>query len=155
MKFIMENWRKLINEILTIKKSPIHGTGIFATVAIPAHTSLGVAQSKDPSSQWQATKLGKLHNHSSQATCYNKMASGTRELFPHKDLKPGEEITIDYDEAPLEVAFNNAYLLDLLNAIPEEKVKMVFVDDDRRACVLVSPVDKKLERQYVVMAMIL
>jgi len=66
-----------------------------------------------------------------------------------------EEMTVEYDEAPLEVAFNNAYLLDLLNAIPDDNVKMVFVDDDRRACVLVSPVDKKLERQYVVMAMIL
>jgi DNA polymerase-3 subunit beta len=62
-----------------------------------------------------------------------------------------EEITIDYEGLPLEIAFNNAYLLDLLNAIPDEKVKMVFSDDNSSA--LITPANEKLERQYVVMPM--
>ncbi|PCJ31841.1 MAG: DNA polymerase III subunit beta [Gammaproteobacteria bacterium] len=62
-----------------------------------------------------------------------------------------EEISVDYQGDSLEIAFNNAYLLDLLNAIPDDKVKMVFSDDN--SSVLISPADEKLERQYVVMPM--
>ncbi|RKZ87294.1 MAG: DNA polymerase III subunit beta [Gammaproteobacteria bacterium] len=62
-----------------------------------------------------------------------------------------EEISVDYQGSSLEIAFNNAYLLDLLNAIPDEKVKMVFSDDN--SSVLISPANEKFERQYVVMPM--
>lgn len=62
-----------------------------------------------------------------------------------------EEISVDYQGTPLEIAFNNAYLLDLLNAIPDSKVKMVFSDDN--SSVLITPADEKLDRQYVVMPM--
>ena len=62
-----------------------------------------------------------------------------------------EEISVEYKGAPLEIAFNNAYLLDLLNAMPDAKVKMIFSDDN--SSVLITPHDGQLERQYVVMPM--
>jgi DNA polymerase-3 subunit beta len=62
-----------------------------------------------------------------------------------------EEIGVEYEGASLEIAFNNAYLLDLLNAIPDEKVKMIFSDENSSA--LITPNNEKLERQYVVMPM--
>ena len=62
-----------------------------------------------------------------------------------------EEITVDYQGAPLEIAFNNAYLLDLLNAMSDDKVKLLFSDDN--SSVLITPFDEKLARQYVVMPM--
>jgi DNA polymerase-3 subunit beta len=62
-----------------------------------------------------------------------------------------EEISVDYTGSPLEIAFNNAYLLDLLNAMPDQKVKMTFSDDN--SSVLITPFDEKLNRQYVVMPM--
>ena len=62
-----------------------------------------------------------------------------------------EEISVDYTGSPLEIAFNNAYLLDLLNAMPDQKVKMTFSDDN--SSVLITPFDEKLDRQYVVMPM--
>jgi DNA polymerase III subunit beta len=62
-----------------------------------------------------------------------------------------EEIAVDYEGASLEIAFNNAYLLDLLNAIPDEKVKMIFSDENSSA--LITPNNEQLERQYVVMPM--
>lgn len=62
-----------------------------------------------------------------------------------------EEISVDYQGAELEIAFNNAYLLDILNAIPDEKVKMIFSDDN--SSVLISPVDDERERKFVVMPM--
>jgi DNA polymerase-3 subunit beta len=62
-----------------------------------------------------------------------------------------EEISVEYDGDELEIAFNNAYLLDLLGAMPDEKVKILFTNDTSRA--LVIPADEKYERQYVVMPM--
>ncbi|WP_292363307.1 hypothetical protein [Methylophaga sp. UBA1464] len=51
----------------------------------------------------------------------------------------------------MEIAFNNAYLLDLLNAIPDNKVKLLFTDENSSA--LITPNDPKFTRQYVVMPM--
>lgn len=62
-----------------------------------------------------------------------------------------EEISVEYTGAPLEIAFNNAYLLDLLSAIPDDKVKMVFSDENSSA--LITPTNDNLHRQYVVMPM--
>jgi len=62
-----------------------------------------------------------------------------------------EEISVEYDGPSLEIAFNNAYLLDLLNAIPDDKVKMIFSDDN--SSVLITPANEQLQRQYVVMPM--
>ncbi len=62
-----------------------------------------------------------------------------------------EEISVEYQGASLEIAFNNAYLLDLLNAIPDDRIKMVFSDEN--SSVLITPADDKIERQYVVMPM--
>ncbi|NQZ52746.1 MAG: DNA polymerase III subunit beta [Piscirickettsiaceae bacterium] len=62
-----------------------------------------------------------------------------------------EEISVEYQGPSLEIAFNNAYLLDLLNAMPEDKVKLTFSDDN--SSVLITPVNEKSERQYVVMPM--
>ena len=62
-----------------------------------------------------------------------------------------EEITVDYKGDSLEIAFNNAYLLDILNAVPDDNMKLVFSDDN--SSVLITPVDDKRERQYVVMPM--
>ena len=62
-----------------------------------------------------------------------------------------EEIGVEYAGSPLEIAFNNAYLLDLLNAMPDQKVRMTFSDGN--SSVLITPFDEKLDRQYVVMPM--
>ena len=62
-----------------------------------------------------------------------------------------EEIGIDYQGESLEIAFNNAYLLDLLNAIPDEKIRIIFTNDNSSA--LIIPNDEQIQRQYVVMPM--
>jgi len=62
-----------------------------------------------------------------------------------------EEMAVEYTGSLLEIAFNNAYLLDLLNAMPDQKVRMTFSDDN--SSVLITPFDEKLDRQYVVMPM--
>jgi DNA polymerase-3 subunit beta len=62
-----------------------------------------------------------------------------------------EEMVVEYQGDELEIAFNNAYLLDLLNAMPDQKVKMVFSDEN--SSVLITPNNEQFERQYVVMPM--
>ncbi len=62
-----------------------------------------------------------------------------------------EEVPVDYNGSALEIAFNNAYLLDLLNAMPDSKVKMTFSDENSSA--LITPNDDNISRQYVVMPM--
>lgn len=62
-----------------------------------------------------------------------------------------EELSVEYNGSALEIAFNNAYLLDLLNAIPDTAVKLTFSDENSSA--LVTPNDAKFTRQYVVMPM--
>jgi len=62
-----------------------------------------------------------------------------------------EELSVEYTGMPLEIAFNNAYLLDLLNAIPDNQVKLTFSDENSSA--LITPNDPKNTRQYVVMPM--
>jgi len=62
-----------------------------------------------------------------------------------------EEIVVDYQGDSLEIAFNNAYLLDLLTAIPDEKIKIIFTNDNSSA--LIIPNDEQIQRQYVVMPM--
>lgn len=60
-----------------------------------------------------------------------------------------EEIIIDYASQPLEIAFNNAYLLDLLNAMPDNEVQLTFSDGN--SSVLITPAVAQPTRQYVVM----
>ena len=62
-----------------------------------------------------------------------------------------EEVAVDYNGSTMEIAFNNAYLLDLLNAMPDSKVKMTFSDENSSA--LITPNDEAIRRQYVVMPM--
>ena len=60
-----------------------------------------------------------------------------------------EEINVEYEGEALEVAFNNSYLLDLLNAMPGDKIRLIFSDESSSA--LITPANKKIARQYVIM----
>jgi hypothetical protein len=90
----------LRSPILTIRPSSIHGLGVFAAVAISADADLGPAQIRRPDSNYDVTEIGRHHNHSSEPSCYNDWVGDERHLFPHRDLAPGEEITIDYTKQP-------------------------------------------------------
>lgn len=47
----------------------------------------------------------------------------------HEIGEAKEEVLIDYKGETLDVSFNSKYLLDVLNAIPDEMVKMRFIDN--------------------------
>ena len=71
----MSNFEKLktfepLASSLTIKKSPIHGLGLFATCEIPKHNELGISHVKDDrfSHGYIRTPLGGFFNHSKNQT---------------------------------------------------------------------------------------
>ncbi len=106
----------------TIAPSPIHGLGVFAASSIPRGTLIGlahvlspaigavpselyvrtergdVAQVAAPFSGWAATRLGRYYNHSEtpNATSEPGRDGRSRWLVAARDVRPGEEVTVDY-----------------------------------------------------------
>ena len=87
------------HEKLKISDSDIHGKGVFLNFDMPAGTNLGVAQEKTPDG-YKISKLGKYHNHSYNPSCENKMIGNKRYLVTNKNLKAGDEVTVDYTFQP-------------------------------------------------------
>ena len=87
---------------LTIKKSDIHGLGIFATSNIYSGCDLGIAHVKLPGfpQGYCRTPLGGFYNHSDEPNCklidsyeYNL---SVKRLVTIKDIAVGEELTCKY-----------------------------------------------------------
>ena len=102
---------------LEIKESPIHGRGVFATVRIPKGTLVeriegrpqhyskiptalvlrrGMEVSKDVYIVPAEGSVGWFLNHSDRATCTYDISP--REIRAMKDIRRGEELTIDYHQ---------------------------------------------------------
>jgi SET domain-containing protein len=102
---------------LEIKESPIHGRGVFATVRIPKGTVAekikgkplryskiptalllrrGMEVSKDVYIVPAEGSVGWFLNHSNRPNCTYDIS--TREIRATKDIRRGEELTIDYRE---------------------------------------------------------
>ena len=82
----------------TIKKSSIHGLGLFALEFIPNKTVLGISHIKDEEFEdgYIRTPLGGFFNHSESPNC--EVYEYDRFLFLRaiKDIYAGEEITAFY-----------------------------------------------------------
>ena len=110
---------KALHSDLTIKKSSIHGLGIFAMKGISKDTVLGISHVKDKDSTGRyfqgyiRTPLGGFINHSSQPNCIKVKPRDN--LYPKhwpilkegeepssmamrtsRDIKGGEELTVFY-----------------------------------------------------------
>ncbi len=99
----MSNFEKLktfepLSSSLTIKKSPIHGLGLFATCKIQKDSKLGISHVKDDrfSHGYIRTPLGGFFNHSKKPNCeaiYDGDYIILKTLF---NIEAGDEITVDY-----------------------------------------------------------
>jgi SET domain-containing protein len=97
-----ENYRPL-PDCLTIKNSSIEGLGLFATQDIDAGTNLGASHIQCPTGELIRTPLGGFYNHSAnpntvraRENSYHSMANYKYELTTLRDIKAGEEITVEY-----------------------------------------------------------
>jgi SET domain-containing protein len=116
-----------MNETLEVRRSPIHGKGVFAKRRIAAHTCMGVFEGERTTRNgrhvlWVEYEDGEIVgirgrnelrylNHSRTA---NACFRGD-ELFSLRRIEPGTEITFDYgedwdelDETPAKPAVSRA-----------------------------------------------
>ena len=110
---------KALHNDITIKKSSIHGLGIFALKDIPQDTVLGISHVKDKDNTGRyhkgyiRTPLGGFINHSNQPNClkvkprsksfprhWPGLQDGEEPLSlaikTNRDIKEGEELTVFY-----------------------------------------------------------
>ncbi len=96
-----------IPESLELKKSPIHGLGVFATEFIPKGTNLGICHYYDfreKPTKYLRNSLVPFFNYSKSKNAYLpivkkefKMGEGyVTELITTKDIQKGEEILLKY-----------------------------------------------------------
>jgi len=83
---------------LTIKKSPIHGLGLFATNVILPDTELGISHVKDGrfSHGYIRTPLGGFFNHSKKPNCEAIYHGDFIKIKTIIIINLGDEITVDY-----------------------------------------------------------
>ena len=82
-----------------VAPSRIQGYGIIADRPIPRGSNLGLAHWWNGST-WATTSLGEYHNHAIPPTATNVRVGSNRYLVATRDIRPGEEITVDYRLQP-------------------------------------------------------
>ena len=99
----MSNFKKLktfepLASSLTIKRSHIHGLGLFATIKILSQTELGISHVKDDrfSHGYIRTPLGGFFNHSKKPNCEAVYDGDLIKIIALTDINFGDEITVDY-----------------------------------------------------------
>lgn len=79
-----------------VGKSKIEGDGLFANKALKENELIGLAHLNDEPTEI----VGKYHNHSDNPNAYSVKVKNKRFIYALRDLKPGEEITVDYRKQP-------------------------------------------------------
>ena len=87
---------KPLPDNLTIKQSKIEGLGLFATEDIKENTKLGLSHIIAINGSLTRTPLGGFYNHSKEGNCIKKKKGLFYSLYTDRDIKKGEEITVDY-----------------------------------------------------------
>lgn len=88
---------KPLPDYLTIKESPIHELGLFATKYIPSGVNLGMSHFITDLGETIRTPLGGMYNHSNDPNCIkDREGVGNYFLVTLKDIHPGEELTVKY-----------------------------------------------------------
>jgi len=85
-------------ECLTIKKSNVHGLGVFSIKFIKQEASLGITHVFIGSDAIR-TPLGGFINHSEEPNCelrYCTQYGGCEALWVLRDIEAGEELTLKY-----------------------------------------------------------
>jgi SET domain-containing protein len=93
------NSYQALPEGLTIKKSKLHGLGLFATQPIPPSQDLGISHVADDRfpNHYLRTPLGAFINYSSHPNCEFVEVDDTFRLKTLKPIAKDEELTDKYD----------------------------------------------------------
>jgi SET domain-containing protein len=82
-------------EILILKKSDVHGMGLFAKSKILKDTSLGMSHI-NIDGKIIRTPLGGFYNHSETPNCIKYEKDNRFYLKTISDIEEGEELTVKY-----------------------------------------------------------
>ncbi len=96
-----------VDPMYIIKKSDIHGTGIFAKVNLKKDTNLGTAFKKvkntgKPDTDYTRTSLGIYTNHSNTPNIKIIVIGNIIKYTTLKLCKKGEELLLDYKTLPFQ-----------------------------------------------------
>lgn len=108
--------------VLAVRRSAIHGRGLFAAAAIPRRMKLGELSGelrRLPGARLEMQRRGVIHlvefddrwaldcsrgndfrhlNHSCQANCYLRLVARRVEVYSRGPIDAGAELTVDYGE---------------------------------------------------------
>ena len=89
---------KPLSDILTIKKSPIHGLGLFVKEDIEENHEFGISHVQDERFKdgYIRTPLGGFFNHCEKPNCEAYQEEEFIKLRATKKIKKGDEITVRY-----------------------------------------------------------
>ena len=79
-----------------VGKSKIEGEGLFTSKELKENELIGLAHLNNEPTE----VVGKYHNHSDNPNAYSVKIKNKRFIYALRDLKPGEEITVDYTKQP-------------------------------------------------------
>jgi len=86
---------KPLPDSVTIKKSEIHGLGLYCVLPIKKDTELGLSHFYW-GEELMRTPLGAFYNHSNNPNVFKTRTDSRYFLVALKDIEPGEEITCSY-----------------------------------------------------------
>tara|TARA_R100001594_G_scaffold58040_1_gene92042 strand:- start:1741 stop:2118 length:378 start_codon:yes stop_codon:yes gene_type:complete len=110
MGFKMKGFSGFTDEKYSISKSSIDGLGAIASKNIKKGELIGTAfdneeainfdRNPDKTHNDTRTILGKYLNHQDSENSIQKSENNSLNVYANKDIKKGEEITINYNKAP-------------------------------------------------------
>jgi hypothetical protein len=85
----------------TVSESNIHGMGLIATKDISDDTDLGLSHIgigfvNERLVAGEAMEIGQFQNHNRNPNCINRIVRDNLHMITTKDVKCGEELTIDF-----------------------------------------------------------
>ena len=94
---LTENHYQPLPDFLTIKKSEIHGNGLFALTDIPKGTDLGESHYRcSETSEIKRTPLGGFINHSDVSNSKRVGGPSSFHIITTSDIITEEELTVTY-----------------------------------------------------------
>ena len=93
-----------MNGLVYLKKSGVHGVGLFVKMAVPkdtfiheTHLHRSLFKTFDPALDWVKIKPNCLYNHSKKYENCTLLTEGPiKKLYSSKDLPVGSELYVDY-----------------------------------------------------------
>ena len=83
-----------------VAPSDINGEGLFTIEKIKEEEMIGVSHLKYNGYWYSIDPIGVSYNHSENPNCFVRMEENINLLIAKRNIKPWEELTVDYRKQP-------------------------------------------------------